>query len=283
MTTTQLIDGKARAATMRAELTARVGAMSFKPGLAVVLVGENPASVVYVRGKEKACGEVGITSHVYRLPEHTTQAEVIATIDALNDNPDVHGILVQLPLPAHLSSDIILNRINPAKDIDGLHPANLGRLMAGQPGLKPCTPLGVMTLLHDVQPDLTGLHAIVIGRSALVGKPVGQLLLAANCTVTMAHSKTRNLDKLCAMADIIVAATGVPKMVQGAWIKPGAIVIDVGITRVNDKLVGDVDFDAAQNIARAITPVPGGVGPMTIAHLLQNTVLAAISQHSDAA
>ena len=270
-----LLDGRIVAAALRAQMTAQVAAMTVKPGLAVVLVGDHAPSLVYVRGKEKACAEVGITSHVYRLPQTATTAEIIAQVTALNDNPSVHGILVQLPLPAGVDTDAVINHIDPAKDVDGLHPVNLGRLMAGLPGLRPCTPQGVMTLLDTVCADLSGLHAVVIGRSNLVGKPVGQLLLGRHATVTMAHSKTRDLPALVRTADIVVAAAGHAGLVKGDWIKPDAIVIDVGINRTATGLTGDVDFDAASQHARAITPVPGGVGPMTIAHLLMNTIAAA--------
>jgi methylenetetrahydrofolate dehydrogenase (NADP+) / methenyltetrahydrofolate cyclohydrolase len=273
--TALIIDGKARAAMMRAELKSQIADMPVKPGLAFILVGDHPASLIYVSAKEKACAEIGVASHTYRLNTHATQGEVEAQIDALNDNPSVHGILVQMPLPGHLNTDALLARVSATKDVDGLHPYNLGHLFAGKPGLTPCTPQGVMVLLRDLQPDLTGLHAVVIGRSVLVGRPMAQMLLQANCTVTQAHSKTRNLPDIVRGADIIVAAAGVAKMVKGDWVKPGAIVIDVGMNRdAHKKLCGDVDFDAVKNIARAITPVPGGVGPMTIACLLNNTLKA---------
>lgn len=273
--TAQIIDGKARADALRAELKSRIDQMTVKPGLAFILVGDNPASLIYVGAKEKACAEIGVVSHTYRLNTHATQSEVEAQIDALNDNPSVHGILVQMPLPDHLNTDALLARVDARKDVDGLHPYNLGHLFAGKPGLTPCTPQGVMVLLRDLQPDLTGLHAVVIGRSVLVGRPMAQMLLQANCTVTQAHSKTRNLPDIVRQADIVVAAAGQAKMVTADWVKPGAIVIDVGMNRdANGKLCGDVDFDAVKATARAITPVPGGVGPMTIACLLANTLKA---------
>lgn len=270
-----LIDGRARASDMRAELKNKVGQMKTPPGLAVILVGDNPASHVYVRGKQKACAEVGIKSHVYHLPTTATAGEVNTTIDALNDNADIHGILLQLPLPDHLHADDFLSRIDPAKDVDGLHPTNLGLLLAGRPKIIPCTPQGVMILIRDHVPDLRGKHAVVVGRSVLVGKPVAQLLLMADCTVTMTHSHTKNLGDETRRADILVAATGHPGLITGDMVKPSAVVIDVGITGTDNGLKGDVDFASVQAIARAITPVPGGVGPMTIACLLMNTVNAA--------
>lgn len=256
-------------------------ALSSSPGLAVILVGEDPASKVYVGNKVKACEKAGIKSFESRLPEKATQAEVAAEIQAFNENPAVHGILLQLPVPDHLDSDALVQSIDPAKDVDGLSFINQGKLIAGdKSGLVPCTPQGSLRLIKTVQEDLSGLHAIVIGRSLLFGKPMAQLLLAENCTVTQAHSRTRNLEEVCKQADIVVAAVGRPKMVKGEWIKPGAIVIDVGINRIDSedgrgKLCGDVDYEAALPHARAITPVPGGVGPMTIACLLANTVKAA--------
>jgi methylenetetrahydrofolate dehydrogenase (NADP+)/methenyltetrahydrofolate cyclohydrolase len=268
--TATIIDGKAVAATLKSKLAQDVAAMDTTPGLAVILVGDDPASHVYVRNKIKACEAVGIKSFEARMPERATQCEISIEIQAFNDNPDVHGILLQLPVPDHLDSDALVQMIAPEKDVDGLSFINQGKLIAGdKTGLVPCTPQGSLMLIKSV-------NAVVIGRSLLFGKPMGQLLLSESCTVTQAHSRTRNLPEICANADILVAAVGREKMVKADWIKPGAIVIDVGINRMeNGKLCGDVDFDAAQDIAGAITPVPGGVGPMTIACLLANTVRAA--------
>jgi len=276
VSTTQIIDGKAFAANLREELATQVSALGKQPGLAVILVGDDPASHVYVRNKIKACEKVGIKSFESRLPEKATQAEVAAEIQAFNDNPGVHGILMQLPVPDHLNSDELIHLIDPAKDVDGLTFINMGKLVAGdESGMVPCTPQGSMMLIKSIEENLSGKNAVVIGRSLLFGKPMAQLLLAENCTVTTAHSRTQNLEEVCAQADILVAAVGRPKMVKGSWVKPGAIVIDVGINRQDDgKLCGDVDFDETQNIAGAVTPVPGGVGPMTIACLLKNTVEA---------
>jgi methylenetetrahydrofolate dehydrogenase (NADP+)/methenyltetrahydrofolate cyclohydrolase len=277
----EIIDGKAFAAKLRETIAAEVATLSFQPGLAVVLVGDDPASRVYVANKAKQTVEVGMRSFEHRLPAGTTQADLLALVQSLNADPAVHGILVQLPLPKHINTEQIIAAISPDKDVDGLTVTNAGLLAAGLPGLVPCTPLGCLLLLQDILPDMTGLNAVVIGRSNLVGKPIAQLLLQQNCTVTMAHSKTRDLPGLCRTADILVAAVGRPEMVQGDWIKPGAVVIDVGINRVpsatpgKTKLVGDVDFAAAAQIAGKITPVPGGVGPMTIACLLRNTLTAA--------
>ena len=271
------IDGKAIAADLRESLAAEVAKMDVKPGLAVILVGDDPASHVYVRNKIKACEKVGIESFESRLPEKATEAEIIAEIEAFNDNPKVHGILVQLPLPYPLDGDAIIQHIKPEKDVDGLSFINQGKLIAGDDsGLVPCTPQGSLMLIKSVIDDLNGLNAVVIGRSLLFGKPMAQLLLAENCTVTTAHSRAKYLESVCRNADILVAAVGRAKMVKQEWIKPGAIIIDVGINRQDDgKLCGDVDYDAALNVASAITPVPGGVGPMTIACLLKNTVEAA--------
>ena len=276
----QIIDGKAFATKLRAEIATEVATLPYKPGLAVVLVGEDPASKVYVANKAKQTVEVGMRSFEYRLPADTTQEHLLALVRQLNDDPAVHGILVQLPLPKHLDTEAVIAAISPEKDVDGLTVVNAGRLASGAEGLIPCTPLGCLLLLQDNIPDMTGLHAVVIGRSNLVGKPVAQLLLQQNCTVTMAHSKTRDLPGLCRTADILVAAVGRPEMVKGDWVKPGAVVIDVGINRVpagegKTKLVGDVAYDEAAPIAGKITPVPGGVGPMTIACLLRNTLTAA--------
>jgi methylenetetrahydrofolate dehydrogenase (NADP+)/methenyltetrahydrofolate cyclohydrolase len=276
----QIIDGKAFATKLRAEIAAEVATLPYKPGLAVVLVGDDPASKVYVANKAKQTVEVGMRSFEHRLPADTTQLHLLALVHQLNEDPAVHGILVQLPLPKHLNTEAVIAAISPEKDVDGLTVVNAGRLASGAEGLIPCTPLGCLLLLQDNIPDMTGLHAVVIGRSNLVGKPVAQLLLQQNCTVTMAHSKTRDLPALCRTADILVAAVGRPEMVKGDWVKPGAVVIDVGINRVpageaKTKLVGDVAYDEAAPVAGKITPVPGGVGPMTIACLLRNTLTAA--------
>lgn len=272
-----IIDGKAAAAQMREEIKAQVDGMGLQPGLAVILVGDDPASHVYVRNKIKACEKAGIKSFESRLPEKATQAEVAAEIKAFNDNPNVHGILMQLPVPDHLDSDSLIQMIKPEKDVDGLSFINQGKLIAGdQSGLVPCTPQGALHLIKGVEKNLSGKNAVVIGRSLLFGKPMAQLLLAENCTVTMAHSRTQNLADVCRSADILVAAVGQPKMVKGDWVKDGAIVIDVGINRTDDgKLCGDVDYNDALQKSSAITPVPGGVGPMTIACLLGNTLRAA--------
>ncbi|MCB9982422.1 MAG: bifunctional methylenetetrahydrofolate dehydrogenase/methenyltetrahydrofolate cyclohydrolase FolD [Rhodospirillales bacterium] len=277
MSETQIIDGKAIAKALREELAAEVASLDTEPGLAVILVGDDPASQVYVRNKIKACEACGIKSFESRLPAQATEAEIMAEIEAFNDNKDVHGILLQLPLPYPLNADTLIQHIKPEKDVDGLSFINQGKLVAGdKSGLVPCTPQGSMMLIKSVEQDLSGKHAVVIGRSLLFGKPMAQLLLAENCTVTSAHSRTQNLPEVCKQADILVAAVGRAKMVQKDWIKPGAIVIDVGINRQEDgPLCGDVDYDQALGVAGAITPVPGGVGPMTIACLLKNTVEAA--------
>lgn len=284
--TAAIIDGKARAAALRAEVAENAAAFARDhgrpPGLAVVLVGDDPASAVYVRNKAKQTIECGMRSFEHRLPAETAQADLIALVEALNADDAVDGILVQLPLPAHLDELAVVSAIDPDKDVDGLHVVSAGRLASGLPGLVSCTPLGCMMLIRDaLGDDLSGLNAVVIGRSILVGKPVAQLLLAANCTVTMAHSRTRHLPETVRRADIVVAAVGRPEMVKAGWIKPGACVIDVGINRVlaaeegKTRLVGDVAFAEAAAVAGSITPVPGGVGPMTIACLLHNTVQAA--------
>ena len=279
---TLLLNGFELAKQCRAELAERVKVMPRAPQLAVILVGDNPASAIYVRNKEKAAAEVGVESLVYRL-DSATQEELTALIKQLNADETVDGILVQMPLPAPLNEREILQTINPAKDVDGFHPLNLGKLLIGEPAPVACTPKGCMRLIRLAKQDLTGLHAVVIGRSVIVGKPMAQLLLNANCTVTTAHSKTRDLPALCRSADIVVAAIGKPKTVKADWIKDGAIVIDVGINRLEDgKLCGDVDFDACFDKCAAITPVPKGVGPMTIAMLLENTVEAAeLSERTD--
>ncbi|MGH1403611.1 MAG: bifunctional methylenetetrahydrofolate dehydrogenase/methenyltetrahydrofolate cyclohydrolase FolD [Alphaproteobacteria bacterium] len=273
---THIIDGKAVAKALKDDLAQHVSTMDKKPGLAVILVGDDPASHVYVRNKIKACEAVGIRSFEARLPEKATQSEIAAEIQAFNDNKHVHGILLQLPVPDHLDSDALVQMIDPSKDVDGLSFINQGKLIAGdKTGLVPCTPQGSILLIKSVEENLSGKHAVVIGRSLLFGKPMAQLLLQENCTVTTAHSRTHNLEEICKQADILVAAVGREKMVKAEWVKPGAIVIDVGINRMdNGKLCGDVDYEDAQSIASAITPVPGGVGPMTIACLLANTVKA---------
>ncbi|HEY0900691.1 MAG TPA: bifunctional methylenetetrahydrofolate dehydrogenase/methenyltetrahydrofolate cyclohydrolase FolD [Micavibrio sp.] len=277
----RIIDGKAVADRLKDDIAQRVAALKAEGravGLAVILIGDDPASHIYVRNKILACEKTGITSTEHRLPADVSAPDVLALINQLNADPAINGILLQLPLPAHLDENQMILAISPDKDVDGLHPLNAGRLMAGLPGMVPCTPQGSLLLIKSVQPDLSGLHAVVIGRSLLFGKPMAQLLLAENCTVTHCHSKTRDLPALCAQADILVAAVGRPGMVKGDWIKPGAIVIDVGINRLADKkVVGDVAFDQASSVAGAITPVPGGVGPMTIACLLANTLKAALS------
>ncbi|WP_199092742.1 bifunctional methylenetetrahydrofolate dehydrogenase/methenyltetrahydrofolate cyclohydrolase FolD [Bosea sp. ASV33] len=275
----RIIDGKATAAALRAEIGREVAAIKaargIVPGLHVVLVGEDPASKVYVASKEKLAVEVGMNSVAHRLPADTTEAQLLAKLAELNADDAVDGILVQLPLPKHIDTGRIIDAIDPAKDVDGLHPINAGLLAGGKNGLVPCTPLGSMLLLKQALPSLSGLDAVVIGRSELVGRPVAQLLLQADCTVTIAHSRTRDLPAVVKRADIVIAAVGRPRMVKGDWIKPGATVIDVGINRLPDgKLTGDVDFAEAVKVAGAITPVPGGVGPMTIACLLKNTLTA---------
>lgn len=270
-----IIDGKALSNTLKEELTQQVSEMDHKPGLAVILVGEDPASKVYVNNKIKACEKTGIRSIEHRLPVDTTDQVIEELINSLNEDSDVDGILLQLPLPKHLDSDRLVQLISAAKDVDGLNLLNAGALVAGVDGMVPCTPQGSMILIKSFIKDLSGLNAVVIGRSLLFGKPMAQLLLQANCTVTMAHSRTRNIEEVCRDADILVAAVGREKMVKADWIKPGACVIDVGINRMeNGKLCGDVDYGAALEVAGAITPVPGGVGPMTIACLLANTIKA---------
>lgn len=271
----QIIDGKAVSARILSEIAAETANMPTPPGLAVILVGDDPASHVYVSNKIKACAKAGIRSIEHRLPVTASEDEIANLIETLNNDSEVDGILLQLPLPKGLDSDKLVQMIAPAKDVDGLTIPNIGKLVAGIDGLVPCTPQGSLILIKEVLKDLTGKHAVVIGRSLLFGKPMAQLLLAENATVTTAHSRTSNLAELCKTADILVAAVGREKMVKGDWIKKGAIVIDVGINRMeNGKLCGDVDFDEAKEIAGAITPVPGGVGPMTIACLMQNTLKA---------
>ncbi len=274
---TTIIDGKAIAKSLKDELAEQVSKMGRKPSLAVILVGDDPASKVYVRNKIKACEKTGISSIERRLPANTTNEEIERTIKNLNEDDNIDGILLQLPLPKHLDSDGLVQLISASKDVDGLNLRNVGALVAGIDGLVPCTPQGSLMLIKSVIDDLNGLEAVIIGRSLLFGKPMAQLLLQENCTVTMAHSRTKNLEEVCKRADILVAAVGREKMVKASWIKQGACVIDVGINRMeNGKLCGDVDFDAVieHGTASAITPVPGGVGPMTIACLLANTIKA---------
>jgi methylenetetrahydrofolate dehydrogenase (NADP+) / methenyltetrahydrofolate cyclohydrolase len=275
----RVIDGKAVAAAVRQEVATGVAEFQREhgrtPGLATVLIGEDEASAVYVGSKHRACEEVGMRSIGHTMPADTTQEDAVALIEELNGDPDVSGILCQLPVPGHLDGPELTNRIIPEKDIDGLTVESAGRLAIGMVGLRPCTPLGVMRLLQEAGADLDGADAVILGRSNLFGKPMGRLLVEANATMTICHSHTRDLAAECRRADVLIAAVGSPRVVKGEWIKPGAVVIDVGITRTAAGLVGDVDFDAALEVASAITPVPGGVGPMTIACLLQNTLQAA--------
>src|ERR1700760_4528185 len=282
--TARIIDGKAEAANLRARVAQDVAALKAQhgitPGLAVVLVGEDPASQVYVRNKAAQTVEAGMASFEYKLPADTKEADLLALVAELNARDDVNGILVQLPLPSHISADKVVNAIAPGKDVDGLHPINAGLLAIGKPGLAPCTPLGCVILAKTVHDNLRGMEVVVVGRSSLVGRPAAQLFLGENCTVTIAHSQTSALRAVCRRADILLVAVGRPLMVKGDWVKPGATVIDVGINRVpkdggGTRLVGDVAYDAAVGIAGAITPVPGGVGPMTIACLLANTLTCA--------
>ena len=279
----EVIDGKAIAEAMRQRIGAAVAELitshGLKPGLAVVLLGEDPASKVYVANKARQTLEAGMNSWEHRLASETSEAELLTIVDELNRDPAVHGILVQLPLPRHIDANKVLNSVDPAKDVDGFHPINAGRLATGQDALAPCTPVGSVMLAKHALGKLEGLHAVVIGRSNIVGKPVAQLLLQENCTVTIAHSKTRDLPAVVRLADLVIAAAGRPDLVQGDWLKPGACVIDVGINRIirdgKARLVGDCDYASCAAVAGSITPVPGGVGPMTIACLLHNTVRAA--------
>jgi methylenetetrahydrofolate dehydrogenase (NADP+)/methenyltetrahydrofolate cyclohydrolase len=293
--TARIIDGKAYAAGLRGRIGEHVARLQkdhgLTPGLAVVLVGNDPASEVYVRNKGIATKEVGMNSFEFKLPADTNEEDLLAKVRELNADPSVHGILVQFPVPDQISQQKVIDTISPDKDVDGLHPVNAGRLASGLDGLVSCTPLGCLMLIKDVMADIAGKNAVVIGRSNLVGKPVAQLLLKENCTVTIAHSRTADLAKVAAGADILVAAVGRAQMVKGDWVKPGATVIDVGMNRIpapekgegKTRLVGDVDFEAAKEVAGAITPVPGGVGPMTIACLLHNTLIAACRQAGIAA
>lgn len=277
-----IIDGKAIAAKTRSKLTAEVAEMAaagVTPGLAVVLIGEDPASKVYVSMKEKACADVGIFSAEYKLPVETSEDELLALISQLNADGKINGILVQLPLPKQINTDKVLEAISPDKDVDGFHPYNVGRLMVGKPTFQPCTPYGVMVMLDEIGFDLSGKHVVVVGRSNIVGKPVALMCLQRHATVTICHSRTKNLADVVRSADVVIAAVGVPEMIKGDWIKEGAVVIDVGVNRVGEKkLVGDVEYAAAAERASAITPVPGGVGPMTITMLLFNTVESAKKQ-----
>jgi methylenetetrahydrofolate dehydrogenase (NADP+)/methenyltetrahydrofolate cyclohydrolase len=277
--TAKRIDGKAAGLALRERVAAQVAgfreATGRAPGLAVALVGDDPASAVYVRSKGKATSEAGMESFEHLLPATTSQEELVALVDRLNGDPAVDGILVQLPLPPQIDERVIITRVSPDKDVDGFHPVNAGRLATGLNGFVPCTPLGCLKLLQDELGDLAGKEAVVIGRSNIVGKPMALLLLRESCTVTVAHSRTRDLPEVVRRADIVVAAVGRPEMVKGDWLKPGATVIDVGINRTQAGLVGDVDFASAAEVARAITPVPGGVGPMTIACLIRNTFVSA--------
>ncbi|MGH6954191.1 MAG: bifunctional methylenetetrahydrofolate dehydrogenase/methenyltetrahydrofolate cyclohydrolase FolD [Alphaproteobacteria bacterium] len=288
MSEAAVIDGKAHALRLRARVAedARdlLSAHGIQPGLAAVLVGDNPASQVYVRNKTKATLEAGLKSFEHRLPKESSQRELLDLVKRLNDDRAVNGILVQLPLPTQIDPQAVLDALDPMKDVDGFHVVNAGRLATGGAGMVPCTPLGCLMLIKDQVRELAGLRALVLGRSNIVGKPMAQLLLREHATVTVAHSRTRDLRDECRRADVLVAAIGRPEMVKGDWIKPGAIVIDVGINRIESgdgktRLVGDVEYQAARRVARAITPVPGGVGPMTIACLLRNTVAAARRQH----
>lgn len=276
-----IIDGKAFSANLRGELARKVTLLkqnhAITPGLAVVLVGEDPASQVYVRSKGKQTVEAGMNSIEHKLDADTKQEDILSLIDQLNNDPEIHGILVQLPLPKHINEELVINSVSADKDVDGFHLSNVGRLSIGAKGIVPCTPLGSIMMLKDHLGDLSGLSAVVVGRSNIVGKPMAALLLQESCTVTIAHSRTKDLPAVCREADIVVAAVGRPEMVKGDWIKPGATVVDVGINRIENadgstKLVGDVEFSSASEIAGAITPVPGGVGPMTIACLLHNTL-----------
>ncbi len=282
-----IIDGKAFAARVRGQVAAHVARLveehGIKPGLAVVLVGQDPASEVYVKSKGKMTVEVGMTSIEHKLPADTAEVDLLALIAQLNADPEIHGILVQLPLPAHLNSELVINAIDPAKDVDGFHISNVGLLGTGQKSMVPCTPLGCLMMLRDHYGSLSGLNAVVVGRSNIVGKPMAQLLLGDSCTVTIAHSRTKDLAAVCRGADILVAAVGRPEMITGDYVKPGATVIDVGINRIErdgkTKLVGDAEFASCAAVAGAITPVPGGVGPMTIACLLANTLTACCRAH----
>lgn len=285
--TARIIDGKAAAEQMKLDITHRVDEYrtqhELPPALAVVLVSEDPASQIYVRNKARLAEETGIASVVYRLETDTSESELLELLTRLNGDDAIHGILVQLPLPAHIDAHKVLTHIDPAKDVDGFHPINAGLLATGQPGVVPCTPLGCLHLVRSVRADVAGLDVVIIGRSTIVGRPLSQLFVNQGATVTITNSRTRDLPEHCRRADVLVAAAGHPRLVEGDWIKPGAIVIDVGINRIEDeengrRIVGDIDFDAAREVAGAITPVPGGVGPMTVAYLLYNTLACARAQ-----
>lgn len=279
----RVIDGRAVAASLRGRIADQVAGLAFRPALAVLLVGDDPASAVYVRSKDRAAREAGIEARTSQLPATTTEAVLLDKVAQLNADPTVDGILVQLPLPAHIRAQLVIEAIDPAKDVDGFHPLNVGRLADGRPSLVPCTPAGVMKLLAAADIPLRGARALVIGRSSIVGRPIAAMLLAGDATVTIAHSRTRDLSAECGRADIVIAAIGRPEFVQGAWIAPGSAVIDVGINRLGDgRLVGDVDYAACVARAGVITPVPGGVGPMTIACLMENTVRAALTRRGPA-
>lgn len=277
--TAQIIDGKKLAQTIRSELKEKIALSPLKPSLAVIIVGNNPASEIYVKSKEKACLEVGITPQTIKLPETTSTQELLKLIENLNSDVNINGILVQLPLPKHIDTTTILQTIIPSKDVDGFHPINTGLLSQNHPNaFIPCTPKGIIRMLKETTPDLTGLNAVVVGRSQIVGIPIAQLLINNNCTVTITHSKTKNLPSICKTADILVVAIGKPEFITSEFIKDGGIIIDVGINRTQSGLKGDVKFDDAQKLASHITPVPGGVGPMTIAMLLENTYEAFLKQ-----
>lgn len=277
-----VIDGKGLAAKMRAEAAKDVAALKragVNPGLAVVLVGDDQASATYVRSKLRDCEECGIASFDYKLPADASQDEILQLVRNLNDDPKITGILVQMPLPSHLDAEEIIEAISPLKDVDGFHPTSLGRLVRGLPGLRPCTPAGIMVMLDEYDIELAGKNAVIVGRSSIVGKPMAHMLLERDATISVAHSRTRNLDEICRSADILVVACGIAKLVKGDWVRPGATVIDVGMDRDEDgSLCGDVDYDDVFNVAGAITPVPGGVGPMTRAMLMSNVVTAARMQ-----
>lgn len=277
-----VIDGKGLAAKMRAEAAKDVAALKragVNPGLAVVLVGDDQASATYVRSKLRDCEECGIASFDYKLPADASQDEILQLVRNLNDDPKITGILVQMPLPSHLDAEEIIEAISPLKDVDGFHPTSLGRLVRGLPGLRPCTPAGIMVMLDEYNIELAGKNAVIVGRSSIVGKPMAHMLLERDATISVAHSRTRNLDEICCSADILVVACGIAKLVKGDWVRPGATVIDVGMDRDEDgRLCGDVDYDDVFNVAGAITPVPGGVGPMTRAMLMSNVVTAARMQ-----
>ena len=277
----RIIDGKAVAAALRARLAGQIAALPFRPGLAVILVGDDPASAVYVRAKDRAANQAGILARTIRLPADVTEPALLAQVEILNADPEVDGILVQLPLPRQIAAQSVIEAIDPDKDVDGFHPLNAGALASGHPGLVPCTPSGVIKLLAEAGVPVEGTRALVLGRSTIVGRPMALLLLGAHATITIAHSRTRDLATECRRAEIIIAAVGRPELVRGDWIAPGATVIDVGVNRCSDgRLVGDVAFAEAVEVAGAITPVPGGVGPMTIACLLENTVTAALRRRA---